>query len=103
MLGTYLGRSEVVSELHDPLAFLAGLEECLAPTTFALRWTREDDHDDDAARRFVMVTEHLRWGAPPIRMRDAWEIGLATDELLGSRLPYAQGAWLGDVGAHSRL
>ena len=103
MLGTFVGRSDVVPDLNDPLALLVGLEQCFTPATFDLAWIRQDGRDDEASRRFLMVTEHLRWGVPPVRFQDAWEIAKATDDLLGNRLSYAQGPWLGDVGAHSRL
>jgi predicted O-methyltransferase YrrM len=98
-----LNDTGLLDDLHDPEAFIVSLRSCFEPATASVEWSRRGNDDDPAARRFDMVVAQLTWGMPPIRFADAWEICVIADNFLGNRIPYEEGRWVGDVGAHFRI
>lgn len=98
-LATCLTGAPYLSDLNDPIAYIAFLRSCLAPATYTVQIVKDESQGqlDIATKRFLTLLDRLQQGAPAIPFSTAHEIGLIADRYHGNRQPFEFDRWAGDL------
>ncbi len=87
-----------LAEIHDPLAHVNFLRDCILPLTFSIRELKgKEDLDSVESKRFATLLFSLQSGLPPIDFPLAKEIGLVADRYRSLYLPLEHHRWAGDT------
>jgi hypothetical protein len=66
--------------IHDPLAYVNFLRECIQPLTFSTRELKgKEDLESVESKRFATLLDSIQSGLPPVDFPLAKEIGLVAD------------------------
>ncbi len=88
-------------EIHDPLAYVNFLRECIQPLTFSTRELKgNEDLDSVEAKRFATLLYSIQSGLPPVDFPLAKEIGLVADRYRSLYSPLEHDRWAGDTALH---
>jgi predicted O-methyltransferase YrrM len=90
-----------LTEIHDPLAYVNFLLECIQPLTFSIRELKgKEDLDSVESKRFATFLFSLQSGLPPVDFSLAKEIGLIADRYRSLYSPLEYHQWAGDTALH---
>ena len=90
-----------LAEIHDPLAYVNFLRECIQPLTFSIRELKgKEDLDSVESKRFVTLLFSLQSGLPPVDFPLAKDIGLVADRYRSLYSPLEHHWWAGDTALH---
>jgi hypothetical protein len=69
-----------IASIHDPLAYVNFLRECIQPVTFSTRELKgKEDFDSVESKRFATLLYSIQSGLSPVDFPLAKEIGLVAD------------------------
>lgn len=91
-----------LSGLHDPLALVNFMRDCIGPLGFSVREIKgaEEDLQSIESKRFVTLLSCLRSDVPPVDFSIAKEIGLIADKYRSLFIPLEHRLWAGDTALH---
>ena len=101
VLSAALNRSDVLSAVRYPVAYVDFLRACIERSVHLVTEVKGDaGAPERAANRFAMLVRRLSLGLPAIDFSVAQEIALIADRNRSLSEPNEFGQWAGDIGLH---